>query len=437
LPLLISGTHRAQIRPKRHRSFHLRLLAASYLAINAANNYHAAAITKGKVSIAMSTTTERQLLKWSSVAMLVLVTLTLNLPLRAQEINFDATTSVTFSQQTTPNNGPNNFLGGMAGNSANDIWTVGTTVPGPIGLHFDGTTWKSIPMALPTRANMNDVSVLKPNDVWAVGYIFSGARMTSVIQHFNGTKWSVVTSPHFLGGEELFAVKAIASNDVFAVGEINTNNHTAPLVEHFDGTTWSVIPGPSVPAGQTLSLHSIGATSHRDVWVAGFGGPVFFSLISHFDGQKFTNVAFPLAGANLGQIAAIAPNDAWVVGTKAAGAIGTATLTAHWNGLRWTVVPSPNASSSDTLGAVSAIASNDVWAAGCGNLCGADTGAGSLLVEHWNGSQWTINPTPSIGNGEIPASILALPSGDVFVSGTVSSNGIFAGTLVLHGKEAK
>ena len=96
---------------------------------------------------------------------------------------------------------------------------------------------------------------------------------------------------------------------------------------------------------------------------------MFFSLISHFDRQKFTNVACPLAGANLGQIAASAPNDAWVVGTKAAGAIGTAALTAHWNGLRRRVVPSPNASSSDTLGAVSGIASNDLWAAGRGNFC--------------------------------------------------------------------
>jgi len=70
------------------------------------------------------------------------------------------------------------------------------------------------------------------------------------------------------------------------------------------------------------------------------------------------------------------------------------------------------------------------------NTC-AVARVGSLLVELWDGSQWTINPTPTIGNGEIPASILALPFGDVFVSTTVSSNGVFAGTLVLHGKEAK
>ena len=358
--------------------------------------------------------------------------------MRAQEVSVDAATPVTFSQQTTPNNGPNNFLSGIAGDSANDIWAVGTTVPGPIGLHFNGTTWKSVPMALPTRANMTAVSVLKPNDVWAIGYTFSGQQLTSVIQHFNGTKWSVVPSPHFTGGEQLFAVKAVASNDVFAVGQLNSNSQKAsPLVEHFDGTTWSVIPGPPVAAGQTLSLHSIAATSHRDVWVTGFGGPVFFSVISHFDGQKFTNVAFPLPGANLGQIAAIAPNDAWVVGGKAATATTQATLTAHWNGQRWTVVPSPNATASDSLGSVSAISSNDVWAVGCGNFCGSDTGAGSLLVEHWDGTQWTINPTPQIGNGEIASGgILALPSGDIFVAGTVSGNGIFAGTLVLHGKEA-
>jgi hypothetical protein len=386
----------------------------------------------------MSFMTAKQFSKWPPVAMFVLVILTLNLPVRAQEAGTDAPTTIAFSQQTTPNNGPNNFLMGIAGDAENDIWAVGTTVPGPIGLHFNGTMWKSVPMALPTRANINAVSVLKPNDVWAVGYTFSGANMTSVIQHFNGTKWVVVPSPHFAGGDELFAVKAIASNDVFAVGEIGSNSQKAsPLVEHFDGTTWSVIPGPAVKAGQTLSLHSIAATSHKDLWVTGSGGPVFFSIVSHFDGQKFTNVPFPLSGASLGGIAAIAPNDAWVVGGQAATATTQSTLTAHWNGQRWTVVPSPNATASDTLGSVSAISSSDVWAVGCGNFCGFDTGAGSLLVEHWDGTQWTINPTPAIGNGEVASDIVALPSGDVFVAGTVSGNGIFAGTLVLHGKEGK
>jgi hypothetical protein len=293
-------------------------------------------------------------------------------------------------------------------------------------------------MALPTRANMAGVSVVKPNDVWAVGYAPSGAHFTSIIQHFNGTKWVVVPSPHFALGEQLFAVKAIASNDVFAVGELNsTGQTTSPLVEHFDGTTWSVIPGPSLEAGESLSLRNIAGSSHKDVWVTGFGGPVFFSVISHFDGQKFTNVPFPLSGADLGGIAVIASNDVWVVGGKPSGATTQATLTAHWNGRRWTIVPSPNATASDTLGTVSAISSNDVWAVGCGNFCGFDTGAGSLLVEHWDGTQWTINPTASIGNGEIASGILALPSGDVFVSGTVSGNGIFAGTLILHGTEGK
>src|SRR5215467_1191392 len=384
----------------------------------------------------MSSMTETEPCKRFPAALLMLVILTLNLLVRAQEITDDAATTVTFSQQMTPNNGPNNFLMGIAGDSANDIWAVGTIVPGPIGLHFNGTTWKSAPMALPTRANMNAVSVLTPNDVWAVGDTFSGH---SVIQHFNGTKWSVVPSPHFAGGEQLFALKAIASNDVFAVGQLSSNSQTAsPLVEHFDGTTWSVISTPPLTAGQTLSLRSIAATSHSDVWVTGFGGPTFFSIISHFDGQKFTNVAFPLPGAILSGIAAIAPNDTWVVGGKAATATSEATLTAHWNGQRWTVVPSPNASASNSLGSVSAISSNDVWAVGCGNFCASDTGAGALLVEHRDGSQWTINPTPQIGNGDIASGgILALPSGDIFVAGTVSGNGIFAGTLVLHGKEAK
>src|SRR5262249_43487003 len=147
---------------------------------------------------------------------------------------------------------------------------------------------------------------------------------------------------------------------------------------------------------------------------------------------------FPRRGGVGGEMVALAQKDGGGGGERAPTATSETTLTAHWNGQRWTVVPSPNATASDSLGSVSAISSNDVWAVGCGNFCGSDTGAGSLLVEHWDGTQWTINPTPQIGNGEMASGgILALPSGDIFVAGTVSGNGIFAGTLVLHGRETQ
>ena len=388
----------------------------------------------------MNSTTKNRLLQWSPIAVLLLASLTVNLPLRAQELTGDTATPLIFDQETTPNTSLNNLLFAISGDSVKDIWAVGTNVPGALALHFDGSTWTSVPMAMSATADMSGVSVLAPNDVWAVGSAFNATtqHFTSVIQHFDGKKWSLVAHPRLAGGDQLFAVKAIASNDVFAVGESNSNRQKPlPLIEHFDGTQWTVIATPALNPGQTQSLDQIAATSHTDVWVTGTDGPVFRAAILHFDGQKFSNVAFPsLSSVSLGGLAAIAPNDAWVVGAEASGSAGQTTLTAHWNGKRWTIVPSPNATAANALGAVSAISSTDVWAVGCG-LCGSDAGLGTILVEHWDGSRWTINPTPLIGNGDIFSSILALPSGDVFVAGTVSGQIAFADTLVLHGKEGE
>jgi hypothetical protein len=63
----------------------------------------------------------------------------------------------------------------------------------------------------------------------------------------------------------------------------------------------------------------------------------------------------------------------------------------HWDGSAWSVIPSPNAGPaafSSQLTAVTAVASNDVWAVGFTT----DT-----LVEHWDGNHWGIVPSQSGG----------------------------------------
>jgi hypothetical protein len=341
--------------------------------------------------------------------------------------------SAVFTAETTPNPGLNNFLFGISGDSETDIWAVGTFASGALGLHFDGTTWKSVPMALPTTADMRGASVLSAADVWSVGSVFNSntQHFTSVIQHFDGTNWSLVPGPQFSTGSQLFAVKAFSSTDVFAVGESHSDSQKPnPLVEHFDGTRWSVVPTPHFQ-DQTVSLSAIAAVSDTDVWVTGVTSSIA-PVIMHFDGKQFSTVPFPVSNKTvLGELAAIATNDVWVVGFSSNSTTGT-TLTAHWDGTAWTVVPSPNLTKNDSLGAVAAISSTDVWAAGCAP-CGSDIGIGQVfLIEHWDGTQWTIDPTPLIGKGDIPTSILAFPSGGIYVAGTSAGGTLPFETLVLH-----
>src|SRR5262249_5938891 len=123
-----------------------------------------------------------------------------------------------------------------------DIWAVGTTnlnttSDTPLAVHFDGTSWSAV--ATPTlkgRANFAGVGAVASNDVWAVGAqdISSTGTAQPLIEHWDGTSWSVVSSPKLKQDGALNAVTAISTNNVWAVGFFD--NFQGDLVEHWDGT---------------------------------------------------------------------------------------------------------------------------------------------------------------------------------------------------------
>src|SRR5438034_9070727 len=100
-------------------------------------------------------------------------------------------------------------------------------------------------------------------------------------------------------------------------------------------------------------------------------------------------------------VTALAENDVWAVGVSSNTecTLGS-TLIEHWNGSRWSVVPSPNTSSSvNMINAVAAVSANDVWAVGT-----APTSTDTVLILHWNGTAWSVVPNPTTG---IPLANLA------------------------------
>ncbi|HVM76318.1 MAG TPA: hypothetical protein VMT75_11785 [Candidatus Saccharimonadales bacterium] len=348
--------------------------------------------------------------KWASAVLLpALLTFHLGAAAQTSGFNSSASTSV-FTRIATPNLGPNNLLESMSADSEQDIWAVGDFV----SLNFNGTAWKAIPLALPAgEATMNGISAQSPSDVWAVGSTVVNNHLISVTEHFDGKKWSIVPSPQFASGSQLFKVFAVASDSVYAVGALSTDTQLQgkPLIEHFDGTKWSVVSLPLAIKNTRAELVNIAGLSATDIWMIGnvvTGSP----LVLHFDGQNFTRVPFPGSKVFLSGITLIASNDAWITGSNGG------TLAAHWDGNAWKRVASPSgpAGSSSGLAAVAAVSSADVWAAGGIN----QPGVGFLnLVEHWDGTQWTINPiqTSKQAFDELNAA-LAFPSGSVFVAGT-------------------
>ena len=109
-----------------------------------------------------------------------------------------------------------------------------------------------------------------------------------------------------------------------------------------------------------------------------------------------------ISSPNIGQgnnilqgITAITSDDIWAVGYYLTINSVKQTLTEHWDGSSWHIIPSPNnGSGHNYLQSVSALSSNDVWAAGS-SINGS--AVQQTLILHWNGSQWVLISSPNVG----------------------------------------
>jgi hypothetical protein len=136
------------------------------------------------------------------------------------------------------------------------VWAMGflacsapcTTEPN-VSLHWDGTRWAQIPAAHLRFGGVGPLTALSPANVWAVGTgpgVPTGgfsAHPTAVIEHWDGTSWSVVPSPNPnpQGNNGLAAVAAISASDVWAAGF----QLLGPFTEHWNGKSWSIVATPA------------------------------------------------------------------------------------------------------------------------------------------------------------------------------------------------
>ncbi len=287
--------------------------------------------------------------------------------------------------------------------SGNNIWAVGFIEDAddyniPLLEHWDGTTWSVVPDSsiVPGQGQLNGIDAISADDIWAVGSALA-ANIQTLILHWNGSAWRIVPSPNVdVASNVLTSVSAISTNDVWAVGYTgNPDQHSGQtLIEHWDGSQWSVVPNPR-PDGVSSALQHVAAVSAQDVWAVGYaevdpGGPVQHTLIERWDGSQWSIVPSPNVGSmanRLYGIAVVSPDDVWAVGNSYDGTPDR-TLVLHWNGTQWSVIPSPNSvSGSNFLYDIAILSANDVWAVGNSNTFG------KTLAIHWDGVQWRIVST--------------------------------------------
>ena len=282
------------------------------------------------------------------------------------------------------------------------------------------------------------ITVLSDTDAWAVGYRDEGRRINSaVIEHWDGTRWSVIKSPQ-PGGYRDFLEKAaaVAPDDVWAVGAFQdvkdgTLRREHTLVEHWDGMRWTEVSTPNVKGVDNV-LSDVTAISRNDVWATGIAlnpDGTSRAMSEHWNGAHWTVVRTPSPGDYTNALSAltvVSSTDIWAVGSYTDGRLGLdRTLSEHWDGERWKVVPTPNVGAlGDGLSGVAAVSPTDIWAAGWFGYHEPDGSLGlATMTDHWNGKRWSVIATPDPPGGDNSLhDVTALDRDDVWAVGS-STNG--------------
>jgi hypothetical protein len=195
--------------------------------------------------------------------------------------------------------------------------------------HWNGQGWAVVPGAnLPATNNeLNAVTAVAPDDVWAVGYDGQFAFST-LIEHWNGSTWTVVPSfDPVQSSNILYDVAASVTSDVWTVG-VSKNlitNIEGTLTEHWSGSGWSFAFG----INDFFSvLYGVEAVSSNEAWEVGdFAG---LTVIGRWDGREWSVFPSPRITGRLLAATAVTPCDVWAVGWRYEPSVGMQTLNEHY-----------------------------------------------------------------------------------------------------------
>jgi len=227
-------------------------------------------------------------------------------------------------------------------------------------------------------------------------------------ERWDGRSWHILPAPSPASGGALFGVACSSASACTAVGAANPFVPSATtLAERWNGARWTIqaTPGPAGVAGAALLGVSCTSTSSCLAVGTAFnssGSPAgLFS--ERWDGAHWHLQAAPAPtgspGSSLSGVACTSPSSCTAVGalTDSTGnPVGT--LAERWNGIRWSIQPTPNPPPGGGLAAVSCTSMAACTAVGA--LNGTAHSGTTTLVERWNGTKWAVQPTRRLSAGQ-------------------------------------
>ena len=217
----------------------------------------------------------------------------------------------------------------------------------------------------------------------------------------------VIPSPNTgANTNNLYSVSCVTASFCVATGTYNNGVTAQTLVLQWDGTAWTVMPSPNAGANANV-LNSVSCVTASFCVATGTynNGVTAQTLVLQWDGTAWTVMPSPNAGTNanvlsvLYSVSCVTASFCVAAGNYDNGVAGQ-TLVLQWDGTAWTVMPSPNTGTdSNFLYSVSCVNASFCVATGAYGYV-FNRSASQTLVLQWDGTAWTVMPSPNTGTDD-------------------------------------
>jgi hypothetical protein len=223
---------------------------------------------------------------------------------------------------------------------------------------WNGTSWTIVPSPTASGASFADllgVSCASATFCVSVGEVTASSVSSAVALQWNGTAWSTMTiaGPSGATQSQLHSVTCLSTSWCVAAGDTSVTGSTGSLIETWNGTSWSIAPTPNTAAGTTDTLYSVSCAGFGFCVATGntFNGQIYQTLIETWNGATWSLTSSPdpstTATATLEGVDCFSATTCTALGRTGPAGFGS-TLAENWNGTSWSVVPTPNQGSNGT-----------------------------------------------------------------------------------------
>ena len=313
--------------------------------------------------------------------------------------------------------------------------------PGAAASSPEAWTVSATPDTSPSLTNVLYADACaSPGDCVAVGdaSLVTGVTQT-LVESWNGTTWSTMVSADTSTSLDntLYGVSCASATSCMAVGTAtSTTGYLQTLAEQWDGTSWKILVTPDTSATFPNDLSGVSCVSSTSCVAVGSAATSTGSVtvVETWNGSTWTLTASPQVPGteddSLSGVSCPTPSACTAVGYDVDGSGAEQTLVQVWNGSAWTVVASPDTTTTlpNALDGVSCTSADACTAVGAA-YAPAGT-ADRTLVETWNGSAWTeaASPDPTTGDDELQA-VSCTSAGCTAVGYSTTSEGIEQGLV--------